>query len=77
MSHLDALGKGVASSSSTISLPGLVHSKVKRARWSTVAFLIQNYNYTLSGQQRKGSADFAVDIVRFVSGEEVSMGQEL
>ena len=36
-----------------------------------VAFLFQNYNHVLLDQQRKGAEDFAIDMMRFVSGEEV------
>ena len=36
-----------------------------------VAFLFQNYNDKLDEKPRKGAEDFAVDMMRFVSGEEV------
>ena len=36
-----------------------------------VAFLFQNCSHVLTDQQRKGAEDFAIDMMRFVSGEEV------
>ena len=49
--------------------PGLFQGKASHVL--DVAFLFQNYNHVLSDQQRKGAEDFAIDMMRFVSGEEV------
>jgi hypothetical protein len=45
--------------------------KGKASHVLDVAFLFQNYNHLLGAEQKKGSEDFAVDMMRFVSGEEV------